>query len=510
MPKRNPKTHKPPARNAADADLDEYGINGLDDVDSYQFSDTESDASEYVPDAPVAASRSQQASASASTSEQKSSKRTKKEIEAFKNQAAAQRRLDELHSYVRHRFRITPSSDVSELLDAITQLASGSIKAIGRNKSVTKDDRAAVVQNQEAISFLTQQVSDRLLAASMANMGVSASTSTTTAATQTDVPDEEPPVAASSTSDILACVREELAKFKQEILSPDAAAATTSYASIVSGRGPVVPKVKTPVSLPALVIASTDASKQTHKDVLSAWRKDVDFSDTDFAPARVQTVSNNKVRVEFDNVQQRDAALEKLASVPSLSSEASRRRRPLVILKGIEMEATSASDFTGGINVIKRQNPAVASAILRPDDIKFRFRRHNRNDALCNVVLEVSPDVRLRMLEAGRVNIGHQRVRVQDFSPFVQCFRCLQFGHVQAKCSADSSRCSHCAGRNHNVRDCVHLKDASKLRCYNCVQHNLKSGRPVDEQHAATSAKDCPRIRTMIDRISGRTDYGLH
>lgn len=498
--------NKQPNVNAADAGLGPYaGLEGMEDCSDEDFSDAASDVSEYSPsNRAIASATTQSSSPQQQPSTSSATKRTKKEKEAFKKQAAEQRRLDDVSYYVKQKTKISPASSVTDVLDAITQLASDSVRVIGRNKSVTKEDRAACVLNQDAIKLLVLQVCDGLLSASMKEIGLTAAT--TNASTQTDVPEVEVLSSSnSSASDVVACVREELAKFKEEFLS---ASGSKSYAAAASAA--IVPKIKTPVSLPALVIASTDASKATHKDVLSAWRKDVDFSDTDFAPARVQTVSNNKVRVEFDNVQQRDAALEKLQHVPSLASEASRRRRPLVILKGIEKEATSADDFTGGINVIKRQNPEVASVAMRPDDIKFRFRRHNRKDTLVNVVLEVSPDVRLRMLEGGRVNIGHQRVRVQDFSPFVQCFRCLDFGHVQTKCTAKVCRCSHCAGTNHNVRDCVHQEDASKKKCFNCVAHNLKTGRQVDVHHSATSAKDCPRIRTMIERISGRIDYGLH
>ena len=57
------------------------------------------------------------------------------------------------------------------------------------------------------------------------------------------------------------------------------------------------------------------------KEVTDAWRKGVSFRDACFAPAKVQRVSNNKIRVEFDTDSQRQQALKKLESVTELRAE---------------------------------------------------------------------------------------------------------------------------------------------------------------------------------------------
>ena len=215
-------------------------------------------------------------------------------------------------------------------------------------------------------------------------------------------------------------------------------------------------------------------------------------------------MSNNKVRVEFDNVNQRDVTLKKLKSVRSLTAEHAKSRRPMVILKGITKNVNT-DDLIG---LIKKQNPQVADVVTSTDVVKLRFVRTNRNPQLQNVVLEVHPSVRVIMLDAGKVNIDHQRVRVTDFSGFLQCFKCLQFGHIQTKCTSEVEPCSHCASPDHTWGECETQGDVETLCCYNCTKRNESTGKNVDVKHSATAAKHCPRIKTMMARIDARTDYG--
>ena len=300
-------------------------------------------------------------------------------------------------------------------------------------------------------------------------------------------------------SDIREIVREEFAKFRDELVQrPPAASAAdeapVSYAAAAKQRT----KVKTPVSRPAIVIKPAEDDVKSSKDVLNVWKKSVSFKDATFAPARVQSVSNGCVRVEFDDVQQRDATLTKLQSVSSVTAEAARRARPLVIIKGISKDVKS-EDVVG---LVRQQNPSVQPC--SDNDVRVRFVRRNRKDDLFNLVLEVSPVVRVQLLELGRVNIDHQRVHVSDFSSLVQCFKCLGFGHTRAKCTSEQQHCSHCAASGHDFASCPEKTDETKLKCLNCS----KSGRTSDSQHSATSSKNCPQIRTMEKRIASRTDYG--
>ena len=291
------------------------------------------------------------------------------------------------------------------------------------------------------------------------------------------------------------------ANIQSDIKSLPVPAAGVSYAAAVAKK----PTIKTPASRPAIILASGVEGVTSAKDVVSAWRKDVSFKDSQYAPAKVQVVSNGKVRVEFDSDSQRDETLRKLESVTSLKAEPARRRRPLLIIKGVNKDMDSGEL----VGVIRRQNPGVFSSNSAAEDIKLRFLRKNRQDSRYNAVLEVSPAARLALLELQRVNVDHQRLRVEDYSPFVQCYRCLQFGHTTPKCKSECTPCSHCAGVDHKFDSCPNKSDAKKLCCFNCDSDNKKHGRKSGVTHSATSAKDCPKIKAHIKLLSQRTDYGV-
>lgn len=279
-----------------------------------------------------------------------------------------------------------------------------------------------------------------------------------------------------------------------------------SFASVTSSgiKTPAQPsKPKEMKSRPSIVISSTDAT-QSSKDVIDAFRKKVSFRDAGFAPTRVHPVSNNKIRVEFEKMDDRDTALRKLHTVPTLSAEEGRQRRPLIIMKGIGKDVTPEDVIT----IIPLQNVDVGMAMEANVDIVKKFVRKNRNDGLYNLVIEVSPKVRQVMIKKERLNIEHQRVHIEDFSAFVQCYKCLQFGHIQTKCTADVAPCSHCASKDHQLSDCSVKGDKKKQRCFNCHSANIKSGKSVSDAHSSTSLKDCPIVRQMMTRVNARTDYG--
>ena len=297
-------------------------------------------------------------------------------------------------------------------------------------------------------------------------------------------------------TDLIASVRDEIAKLREEF--NQTSNVPNTFADVVRSSKT---KLKTPVSRPAIVIASTQPSDK-HTDVINVWRKKVSFKEENYAPARLQRVANNKVRIEFDDIKQRDSTLEKLKNINSLKAEEAKRLRPMMIIKGVH-NSTEESEV---LELVKSQNPTLN--VTEASDIRLCFLRKNRNANLYNVVLEVAPQVRFEMLALKRLNVDHQRVFVGDFSQFKQCYKCLQFGHTKSKCTSNVEACSHCASPDHSYKDCPDNKDTAKLRCYNCHTHNVNTNANVNDAHSATSAKHCPRVKALIQRINERIDYG--
>lgn len=312
------------------------------------------------------------------------------------------------------------------------------------------------------------------------------------------LPDADATICEPNSGVIIATLKEEFAKLRDDLHRYPT---PTTYASAAAAQ-PRLPSVKTPVSRPAIIVQSGVPEIRSAKEVTDAWRKGVSFRDASFAPAKVQRVSNNKIRVEFDSDSQRQEALKKLESVKELKAEPAHRSRPLVIIKGVSKHVDSGDI----IPLLIQQNPGVSSA-AKDGDLRLRFLRNNRNDSLFNAVLEVSPTIRLLLLDQQRVNIDHQRVRVAEYSPFLQCFKCLQFGHTQSKCVSESRNCSHCASDSHGFDTCPSKTITDSLRCYNCDSDNKKFNRKTPTAHSATSTKHCPKIKSMVQRLAARTEY---
>jgi hypothetical protein len=363
-----------------------------------------------------------------------------------------------------------------EMIEHIIKLCKTITKSVDRNRSVTKEDKDSIKSSANSIDETI-----KLLKSTLSNHD-----STTTA---------------SDTSSVRDIIREELLKFREDLAFPRQQQQQQSFASITASTTSTK-KVKAPKSRPAIIIESSHANIKSSQDVIEVFRKKVSFKDSNFAPAKVQPVSNNKVRIEFDNVQQQKETLRKIATVQKIKAEEAKKVRPLIILKGITNDVKSEEVP----ELIKVQNPSVACN--SEEDLKVRFLRRNKKDTLYNVVLEVSPEVRVQILGLGKVNVDHQRIHVEDFSSFMQCFKCLQFGHTKTKCTSENKVCSHCASTEHTFKECPDKEDPLKLKCCNCHSDNIAHKKYVDALHSATSVKNCPQIKSMIKRINARTDYG--
>ncbi|GBP66321.1 hypothetical protein EVAR_77938_1 [Eumeta japonica] len=80
--------------------------------------------------------------------------------------------------------------------------------------------------------------------------------------------------------------------------------------------------------------------------------------------------------------------------------------------------------------------------------IRVKFRRRAKNDLECYPVLEFSPELWCRLVDAKYVYVGLQRHPVRDQSPLVQCTQCLGFGHIRKYCTGTAEKCAHCGGEH--------------------------------------------------------------
>ncbi|CAG4990048.1 unnamed protein product [Parnassius apollo] len=351
--------------------------------------------------------------------------------------------------------------DIDSYIDTVNKLSNCISNAINEGKSVTAVNKKLVVLAAEEIRRCT-------------------STLAILKSVETPALDE------TFKSEIITSVRKEIEQLKTE-LAPSVLPVKATYANVVASK----------TYKPSIILQSTDPNTKP-QEVLNKWRKSVSFKKETYAPAKVQTGFNGKVRIEFDTKSQCQETIARINKIEGLQAEESKRRPPLVILKGISKHI----EKNELIDIIEHQNS------LPKGNIRLCFATSNRNENLYNAVFEVKPELYKSVILIGRIAIDHQRVHIEPYSRFVQCYKCLLFGHTKNKCTSETNRCAHCASEEHNITSCPFKETENKRKCFNCHNFNIKSNSKVDTNHIATNAKLCLRIKTLKNKIDEQTDYG--
>lgn len=372
-------------------------------------------------------------------------------------------------------------------LETVRKLISCITTAVTEGKSVTAANKRLICSAAEEIRRATRVLE------------------TTLASTLTPPTPSPPATNEGLKEEIIACVREEFKRHRQLPPLTLQSQVRPSYAQAAAPnpRKPALTTKPTPKTYPATkpaIIVSAKTEVKTKQDIIEAWRRNISFKNSGFAPSRVQAVSNNKLRIEFDNIEQRNDTLTRITNSQTIHAEPARRLLPMLNLKGVSKDVP-AEDL---VSIISRQNPELTNAINQKEDLRFRFQRSNRNPNLYNAILIAQPTVWRKCISLGRISVDHQRIHVEEFTPFLQCHKCLSFGHTKNKCSSTEQYCAHCSESTHTTADCP---NKAVLKCINCVKHNIRHKTSITTTHSATS-HNCPQLLSMKLRITDRIDYG--
>ena len=117
------------------------------------------------------------------------------------------------------------------------------------------------------------------------------------------------------------------------------------------------------------------------------------------------------------------------------------------------------------------------------------------------VIVSVKPEEFIKVMQKGRLNVGWQRCKVEEYLGVKRCFNCYSYDHKRGECGKKTA-CARC-GEAHLVKDC----NSERVKCGNCVDVQNRLGLTLDVNHSVFS-RDCPVYKRRIEARRKRIDYG--
>lgn len=131
--------------------------------------------------------------------------------------------------------------------------------------------------------------------------------------------------------------------------------------------------------------------------------------------------------------------------------------------------------------------------------VRFRFGSFSKARDTNNFVIEVSGEIRRKIIEQGRLYIEWRSYKVNDFISPTRCFRCLGYGHSIKYCKDKDSTCGYCGNIGHLSPACPDKQKAPS--CANCIKARRK-----DVKHSSRDLK-CPEYLRILEISKNKIDY---
>ena len=152
------------------------------------------------------------------------------------------------------------------------------------------------------------------------------------------------------------------------------------------------------------------------------------------------------------------------------------------------------------INSIREKNPKIREMMDGGSVLTLLFVKDRASDKL--VVFKMSPDIRNFIVRAqGYLYVGLSRCRAYDRFWITQCYHCLKFGHIAARCGRKDKDpiCGHCS-QNHETRRC---SNKESVRCANCSDARI----PHEQLNHSALSRNCPAFAAQRRILMSNTDF---
>ena len=238
----------------------------------------------------------------------------------------------------------------------------------------------------------------------------------------------------------------------------------------VSGKNAPLPKLRPPSSA-AIVVTCADPT--SYQEVVGKARSSISLKDVGIEDLRPRRAITGALIWEVrgpENQAKANALAERLTAVFANRDDVTVSRPS----KTAEIRVSGLDDSATPTEVA--QDLARACKRLPPEFKVGGVSRAPNGLGTCWVRCPV--EAAKQLVAASRVKVGWSSCRVALLpARSLQCFRCLEAGHVQAKCASTVDRsgcCYRCGGIGHAAREC-----RAKVDCPACRELGRPSGHRI-------------------------------
>lgn len=126
----------------------------------------------------------------------------------------------------------------------------------------------------------------------------------------------------------------------------------------------------------------------------------------------------------------------------------------------------------------------------------------NKNKDVYEAILQCDEDAYNNIMSTGKVKIGWNICKVDDFIKVSRCFKCCGYNHTAANCK-NNVACMKC-GKEHMMKDCT----SDSNECVNCTKAVHKFNINIGTNHPVWS-RECTVYKRKLESESKKAQYNM-
>lgn len=195
-------------------------------------------------------------------------------------------------------------------------------------------------------------------------------------------------------------------------------------------------------------------------------------------PKDVRILKDGKVGIIANNEEHREKIRKELEKLEGVDVRNAKCTNPMILITGV----SAGVDEEELMEILKEE-----IGELTDGNMKVIKKRKCRNVWKNNWVLGMGGEEFRKIIKKGKINVGRDRVFVEEYVDVAMCYKCCRYGHI-AKWCKDKAACYDCGG-DHQAEDC----GSGDRGCVNCAR---VTGRK--ERHGARDPS-CPVLRRNVE-----------